>query len=39
MTTASLIKENISLGLHYHSKVQSIIVMAGGMQAGKVLEK
>jgi hypothetical protein len=34
MATAALIMENISLGLAYRSDVQSIILMAGNMEAG-----
>jgi hypothetical protein len=33
MTTATLIKENISLGLAYSSEVQSFIIMVGNMAA------
>ena len=42
MTTATLTKENISLGLAYSSEVQSIIVMGRkheSMQADMVSEK
>jgi hypothetical protein len=35
MTTETLIKENISLGLAYNLRYLSIISMAGNMAAGK----
>ena len=39
MTTATLTKENISLGLAYSSEVQSIIVMVGSMwHTGELLK-
>jgi hypothetical protein len=33
MAKATLLKENISLGLAYSSKVQSIVIMTGSMMA------
>jgi hypothetical protein len=35
MTKATLIKDNISLGLAYSSEVQSVVIMVGSLAASR----